>query len=126
MKVENSEEPDFIIKSEKEVFGVEITDYYFNESSARLKNYKGYTNKILNSNSDVILDKRDKGFITKVGIFVKSPEESKYKFITNTIQLRYNELYSFGELPDLKDVEKQIIQIIQIKNNKAKHYKKRY
>lgn len=71
IKIKPSEEPDFIIECEMEKFGVEITEYYYNEASARLKNYKGYTEKILKSDSSDILDKRDKGVIEKVRFIYK-------------------------------------------------------
>lgn len=76
IKIKPSEEPDFIIEFENEKFGVEITEYYYNEASARLKNYKGYIEKILKSDSSNILDKRDKGIIEKVrSIYTRSKRE---------------------------------------------------
>lgn len=71
IKIKLSEEPDFIIEYKMEKFGVEITEYYYNEASARLKNYKGYTEKILKSDSSDVLNKRDKGVIEKVRFIYK-------------------------------------------------------
>lgn len=124
LKIESSEKPDFIIKSNEEKFGVEITEYYYNEASARIKNYAGYTEKILNSNLDDILDKRDRGIISKSSLYVKCGEENKYSFLSNIIETKYNNTYRFGELPKFQDVEKQLIKIIKNKNEKTKHYNK--
>ena len=126
LTIESTESPDFIIESGFDKFGVEITEYYYNESSARLKNYEGYSEKILKSKSDDVLDKRDKDYIKKTTLFIKDPKDNVYKFLTHTIQLRYNEYYDVGELPQFKDVESQIINIIETKDNKSIHYKKRY
>lgn len=124
--IQPSEKPDFIIGSGKERFGVEITEYYYNESSARLKNYKGYGDKILNSNPVNVLDKRDKETIHKIGLYVKAPEQNKYDFFMNVIQLQYNEFYLPGQEPKFKDVENQIINIIRNKDKKSANYEKRY
>ena len=124
LNIEPSESPDFVIESSDDRFGVEITEYYYNESSARLKNYKGYSEKILKSDSSKILDKRDKGFITKTSLFIKDPKDCEYKFLMNTIQLKYNDNYDMGEAPQFKDVENQILDIIETKNKKSFNYKK--
>ena len=126
LKVEASEKPDFIIESEFDRFGVEITEYYYNESSARLKNYEGYSEKILKSNSNDVLDKRDKDFIKKTSLYIKDQRDNTYKFLSDIIQLKYNEDYDIGESPQFRDVENQILDIIETKNNKSKYYQKRY
>ena len=48
-EIQESEQPDFVLKNKNnnEKFGVEVTELYHNESSARLKNYPGYFEKIL-------------------------------------------------------------------------------
>ena len=76
IRIQSSERPDFIIESKKEKFGVEITEYYYNETSARLKNYKGYAEKILKSNSIDIIDQRDKEVIKK-GRFIREDSRGK-------------------------------------------------
>lgn len=53
---------------------------------------------------------------------MKTPEENKYKFFMDTIQLKYNESYLAGQDPKFKDVENQIIKIIKNKDEKSKHY----
>ena len=62
----------------------------------------------------------------KTSLFIKDPKASEYKFLTNTLQLKYNEYYNIGESPKFKDVENQILNIIETRNNKSKHYEKRY
>ena len=119
-----SEEPDFILENKNEKFGVEVTEYYFNESSARLKNYKGYSEKILQSKSQNVLDKRDRGFIQKVGLYIKNTSNNKYEFLMDTINTKYNNDYEFGQLPQYDDVEKQIVEIIKKKNIKSQNYNK--
>lgn len=122
--IEDSEEPDFIIKTETEKFGVEVTEYYYNESSARLKNYNGYIEKILRNSYDETLDKRDVGMIEKHRLYIKNLETNKYDFLTDMVAIRYNTTYKIGQLPEFKDVEKQIIEIIGRKTKKAEHYNK--
>ena len=122
--ITKSECPDFIINGINEKFGVEITDYYYNESSARLKNKPGYFESIINSSDNTILTQRDKGIITKQAIFVKEPNEEKYKFLLDTIGIKYNENYDYGVNPIYKDVERQLIDIINEKSIRAENYQK--
>lgn len=119
------EMPDFILKSSNETFGVEITEYYYNETSARLKNIEGYTRRILKSDSNKVLDKRDIDFLKKGKLYIKDEKVDKYIFLTDTIQLKYSNSYEWGELPKYIDFEKQIINIIESKNEKAKNYYKK-
>lgn len=43
----------------------------------------------------------------------------------DAIQLKYSNDYLVGQDPKFKDVENQIIEIINRKSEKAKHYEKR-
>ena len=43
-----TEEPDFKVKNADGEFGVEITEFYFSQSRARIKNIPGYAGEILN------------------------------------------------------------------------------
>lgn len=43
----------------------------------------------------------------------------------DAIQLKYSNNYLVGQEPKLKDVEDQIIEILNRKSEKAKHYEKR-
>src|SRR5713101_2273510 len=42
-----TEEPDFRVKNADGEFGVEITEFYFSQSEARIKNIPGYFQEIL-------------------------------------------------------------------------------
>lgn len=123
IRIQSSEEPDFIITANDERFGVEITEFYYNEASARLKNYPGYIEKILSSSTMDILNKNDKGIIEKHSLYVKS-NNGKYQFFSDVIEVKYNEEYEFGQLPEFKDVEVQIAEIVERKSKKAEHYNK--
>lgn len=120
----SSEQPDFIIDGINEKFGVEVTDYYYNESSARLKNKPEYFESIINSDDSSVLTKKDKDFITKLAIYVKDSKDDKYKLLSTVVGLKYNDKYEYNDIPSYEDVEKQIIDIINKKNQKALNYKK--
>lgn len=122
--ITESEQPDFIINGIDEQFGVEITDYYYNESSARLKNKPGYFESIINSPDNTILTQRDKGAITKQSIYVKDSNDDKYKFLLDSVGVKYNEHYDYGVDPTYEDVENQLIDIINVKSVKANDYQK--
>lgn len=124
VEITESEKPDFIINGIKERFGVEITEYYYNESSARLKNKSGYFDKIIKSKDDSVLTKKDKGLITREAIYIKDTTDDKFKFVMDTVGLKYNDKYEFNVEPAYEDVEKQLIDRIEEKNEKAKEYKK--
>lgn len=44
-----SEKPDFILEKDSIAFGVELTEYFFHNSSARIKNQKDYTKLVANN-----------------------------------------------------------------------------
>ena len=122
--ITESECPDFIINGIDEKFGVEVTNYYYNESSARLKNKPGYFESIINSPDNTILTQRDKGIITKQTIYVKEPDDDKYKFLLDSVGVKYNGNYDYGINPIYEDVEKQLIDRINEKSVKANDYQK--
>ena len=124
VKINHTDKPDFIIDGDNERFGVEITDYYYNDSSARLKNQPGYFNEIIKSDNDSILNKKDRGLITREAIYIKDTTDDKYKFLVDTVGLKYNDRYDYNIEPSYEDVEKQLIDRIQEKNEKSKEYEK--
>lgn len=118
VEIINYEKPDFIIKTNDETFGVEVTDYYYNESSARIKNFKGYTEKILNSNDDSVLDKRDIDKITKLRLYVYNKQKKENIFVNDFVGLKYKQNYEININPDFNFIEKQFIDIINKKSDK--------
>lgn len=117
-----SERPDFIIKAQDETFGVEITEFYYNESTARLKNYPGYFNKIISSTSNKVLDKKDIGILSHNKLYIKNPITNKYNFVADTVEAKYHENYLSCQIPRYQDIEPIILEIIKNKNHKAKKY----
>lgn len=47
--VHESENPDFVLKKRGQSFGVEITEFYPDQTSARLENKPGYVNEVINN-----------------------------------------------------------------------------
>ena len=122
-KIQESEQPDFIIIGDNEKFGVEITEYYYNESSARIKNCNGYLENIINSSDNLKWDKRDRELIEKQFLYILDSKNDKYVPFMKIAGIKYNEKYRFNEIPNFKDVEQQIIEIIKSKSEKAEEYK---
>lgn len=107
----NSEKPDFVLKDLKsnELFGVEITKLYYNESSARLKEIPNYTHKLLQNG----IPRKDKGILNPHQIYISINNE--WVYFGETIG------QSFKKYDDYIDA---LIRIIKDKTEKAKAYKK--
>ena len=118
------EKPDFIIEADNTKFGVEVTEFYLTESVARLINYKGYKEKILNSNDNKVLDKRDIGVLSRHELYVLDKVDNQYKFLFDFVAVKYDDGLNFHSKPTYELVENKIIDIINIKNNKANDYEK--
>ncbi len=118
------EQPDFIINSDTEKFGVEVTEFYYNESTARLKNYKGYKEKILNSNNDSVLDRRDKGKLTRCQLYCYNEKNKKNEYLFDFIDVKYNDENKMSVLPNCQEIENIILNIIECKNKKSQKYEK--
>lgn len=118
----STEEPDFIVKIENEKFGVEVTSFFYNESSARLKKMPGYTRKILNSTDDSVLDKRDKGRVSRVLVYLDIL--GKWEFLGDIISVKVSKNQGKNILPDYQEIEEKILEIIDKKNKKAEKYQK--
>lgn len=122
--IKHIDKPDFVIEGQDEKFGVEITDYYYNDSSARLKNMPGYIERILNSNDDSVLDKRDKGLISKTTLYLMDTRDNQYKYVGDNVALKYDKDLSWDEDPDYVSVEERLIEIINDKDSKSNEYEK--
>ena len=122
--IEESEHPDFIIKAAKETFGVEITEFYYNETTARLINFKGYKERIMNSENSSILDKSDIGKVSKNKLYLFDKCRNEWIFLTDYIGIKYSDKLRMNEIPYYNEIEKRICSIIKHKNLKAKKYKR--
>ena len=85
--IKDSEQPDFIIESSSEKFGVEVTELYLSESEARLNNYSGYKEKILNSNDNSVLDKRDVGTLSKQEVYMLNNITNEWIFLFDFVHV---------------------------------------
>jgi hypothetical protein len=65
--IKPTERPDFIVHDETERFGVEVTEYYVDQASARLQNRPGYANDVIDGN---YIHKDDKPHLRVVKIKV--------------------------------------------------------
>lgn len=122
IKYEVFEKPDFILKNYKTNFGVEICELYLNNTIARVINYDGYLEKILNSNDTSILDKNDIGNIKKSKLYIWNEEIRKYCFLIDVISVKNDYNLDFHSEPSYELVEKKVIDIINKKHKKSLFY----
>lgn len=122
--IKNHEQPDFLIETDNVKFGVEITEFYLNESVARLINYPGYKERILNSNDNSVLDKADVGVLSKHEMYILDKTDNKYKFLFDFVAVKYDDNLNFHSRPSYEFIENKIIDIISTKNEKSKEYDK--
>ncbi len=120
--IDNYEQPDFVIRADNCIFGVEITEFYLNESIARLINYPGYKERILNSKDNSVLDKKDIGVLSKQELYILDKTDNKYKFFDDFVAVKYDDNLNFNSKPSYEFVENKIIKIINIKTKKSKNY----
>ena len=120
--IENHEQPDFVIRADNYTFGVEITEFYLNESVARLINYPGYKERILNSKDNSVLDKNDIGVLSRHEMYILDKTDDKYKFLFDFIAVKYDDNLNFNSNPSYEFIENRIIEIINTKNQKSKDY----
>lgn len=120
-----SECPDFIInnKEDGKNFGVEVTELYFNESSARLKNYKNYASNLIAGANDpkTYLHKDDKNILFPVNIKYLNCQ-NEWVSLPQAIGINYDDNKKIGQKPDYSIYENKIIEIINNKNKKANNY----
>ena len=106
----NSEKPDFILKDIKngDKFGVEITNMYYNEFSARLHEIPNCVNIMLENG----IPRRAEGILKKHQLYVEF--ENSWRYIGDTIG------QSFKKYDDYINA---LINVINKKTMKAKKYK---
>ena len=113
---ENSEKPDFILRDEADIiFGVEVTEYFSTESSARLIKVPNYLDKLLDEN--IIGDKK----------FIHKHDKNIFKI--DTFQLLDDNGNAISEFkgvfqdnPSRTTYLEGIEAIIKLKGEKYKHY----
>lgn len=120
--IKDHEQPDFVIEADKVTFGVEITEFYLNESVARLINYPGYKERILNSKDNSVLDKNDIGVLSRHEMYILDKTDDKYKFLFDFVAVKYDDNLNFNSKPSYEFIENKIIEIINTKNEKSKDY----
>lgn len=116
--IKETEEPDFILTNEKskEKFGVEITELFINQSSARIKKIPNYISTILNGeNERRYKAKEDIANLPTVKIYVKDERNNKRNIV----------LEKAVKIPtvSIEEYIEKVKQSIQTKNNK--NYKNR-
>lgn len=124
MVIKDHEQPDFVIEADNVHFGVEITEFYLNESVARLINYPGYKERILNSKDNSVLDKNDIGVLSRHEMYILDKTDDKYKFLFDFVAVKYDGNLNFNSRPSYEFIENKIIEIVNIKNEKSKDYDK--
>lgn len=109
-----AEEPDFRLrrKSEKAPFGVEITEFYFSESRARVKNIPGYVSSILNK--EEYRHKDDRAILQVKDLkLIPADDTREEQQIKGIIQ----------EQPKVEQYVSDVARRISSKNKKFKQYR---
>lgn len=110
----NQEKPDFVLqKSNGEKFGVEVTELYYDETSARLKKRPRYVEDIKRGE----IDKRDIKplHVTSLYLDIGNDNEPDYQFLFNNFTIpQYTE----------NDFKKALINRLEEKRNKSKEYER--
>lgn len=110
----SQEKPDFVLqRGSEEKFGVEVTELYYDGTSARIKNRKNYLEDIKKGE----VDKRDITtlHITALYLDVGNDNEPDYQFLFNE--------FSIPEYTE-NDFKKALIKRIEEKHKKSKEYRK--
>lgn len=107
----NSEKPDFVLEdlSTKEQFGVEITDMYYSQYSAMLKEIPNFISDSLNNG----IPRRAQGELNVHQLYVDI--NNKWTYLGDTIGHKFKKY---------DDYINRLIETINLKGEKAKKYKK--
>lgn len=110
-KVIDNESPDFRLKypTENEFFGIEITEFYFSESNARLKNIPSYVTELIRDNKYRHKDDKENIKIDEIKIL---RDEEVVDTTDSIIQ----------ELPSPKEYFEMILETILNKSTKTADY----
>jgi|GEM_PF-2005066 len=109
--VKKREEPDFELKiiSDESTFGVEITEFYFSRSNARLKNIPTYFGEIMNNKR--YRHKKDKKVLALNELTLIS-DKGDEQLIEGIVE----------ELPTIETYSNLVAETIKIKNKKFENY----
>lgn len=110
----SQEKPDFVLqRGNEEKFGVEVTELYYDGTSARLKNRKNYLEDIRRGE----IDKNDIKPLKITSTYIDIGDENKtnYQFLYNS--------YTIPEYTE-DDFKKALIKRIEEKHEKSKEYRK--
>ncbi len=106
-----TEEPDFKVKNAYGEFGVEITEFYFSQSEARMKNIPGYFTEILEGKK--YRHKDDIVPLDVAEITVQPGDNRRPGFNVKGI---------VRQLPRIDEYVKKISELIEHKNKRFKNY----
>ncbi len=106
-----TEEPDFKVKNADGEFGVEITEFYFSQSEARMKNIPGYFTEILEEKK---YRHKDDVIPFEVKEFTILPGDNRRPSFKEEGLLR--------QLPSIDEYVKKISELIEHKNKRYKNY----
>jgi len=114
LQIKRNERPDFRLKYKylKYYFGAEVTEFYFDETSARLRNIPKYLDDLLNDKK--YLHKKDR----------KTLKVEKVTIISKNGENKGEPEAVIHNLPSLASCQEKINQIIKDKNNKYNEYDK--
>lgn len=111
--IEETEKPDFILTNKKsqEEFGVEVTELFINQSSARIKKIPNYISQILNSEDErKYKTKDDITNLPTVKFYIKDNVNDTYSpVLENAVKIPTMSIEEYIE---------KVKQFIQSKNNK--------
>jgi len=111
-KVNTCEQPDFLLKyNNGNTFGVEITELYYDQTSARLNNKEGYVRDLIEKNKFIHKDDKKKLSVHEIKYYprenIKNPVDSKMLFLP-----QYNSTH----------FRKSLYSLIKDKNEKLNKY----
>lgn len=106
-----AEEPDFKVKNADGEFGVEITEFYFSQSEARMKNIPGYFTEILEEKK---YRHKDDVVPLEVKEFTVLPSDNRSPSFKVEGFMR--------QVPRIDEVVKKISELIEHKNKRFKNY----
>lgn len=112
VEIEKSEQPDFLLKySTGNIIGVEITELYFDGTSARINNVGGYVSNLINHKKYIHKEDRKKLKVNEITYY-----PSKGNLTSVKMDALFLPNYSFA------DYRKAIVNRLKEKNKKSQKY----
>ncbi|MDP2415745.1 hypothetical protein [Daejeonella sp.] len=108
LKIQDHEQPDFIMSTNQLQFGVEIVEFYDSETSARLKHIPTYHDELLDRKNFRNGDEK----VLKV---------DKIKFYKNS-EFVFEDIAIISRPPTLRVIGQQFLKTLKTKNEKFKKY----